>query len=138
MAEKIAEHLNAELSEVIDKKNREGKLNFLTSGYESIREKVTEIEVKKKVDDYDFVIVGSPVLAGKIAPAIRTFLRNNDFSSKKVAFFVTVEGDKPNKALNAMKEIISPQTPVEELGITNALKNLEEINNQIADWCKKL
>jgi len=37
-----------------------------------------------------------------------------------------------------MKKIISPTNPVDELGITNALKNLEEIDKQIADWCKKL
>jgi flavodoxin len=138
VAEKIAEHLNAELSEIIDKKNRQGKLNFVKSGYESIREKLTEIEVSKKIDDYDFVIVGSPVWAGKIAPAVRTFLVKNDFGEKKFAFFVTVGGNKPEKALSAMKEIISPQNPISELAITEALKNIDEINNKIFNWCKKL
>ena len=138
VAEKIAELLNGVISEITDKKNRKGKLNFLKSGYESIREKLTEIEVNKKIDEYDFVIVGSPVWAGKIPPAIRTFLVKNDFASKKIAFFVTVGGDKSQKALNAMKEIISPQNPIGELGITEALKNIEEINNKISIWCKNL
>jgi len=83
VAEKIAENLGVETCEVMDKKNRKGKLNFLKSGYESIREKLTEIEVNKKIDDYDFVIIGSPVWAGKIPPAIRTFLLKNDFATKK-------------------------------------------------------
>ena len=83
VAQKIAEQLNAELSEITDKKNRKGKLNFLKSGYESIREKLTEIEVSKKIDNYNFVIIGSPVWAGKIPPAIRTFLVKNDFRRKK-------------------------------------------------------
>ena len=138
VAQKIAEQLKAELSEITDKQNRKGKLNFLKSGYESIKEKLTEIEVSKKIDDYDFVIIGSPVWAGKIPPAIRTFLVKNDFGRKKIAFFVTVGGDKPQKALNAMKGIISPQNPIAELGITEALEDKEEINKKISDWCKKL
>ncbi|GAI42752.1 unnamed protein product, partial [marine sediment metagenome] len=36
-------------------------------------------------------------------PAIRTFLAKNDFSDKNVAFFVTLGGDKPEKALKNMK-----------------------------------
>ena len=110
----------------------------MKSGYESIREKLTEIEVSKKIDEYNFVIIGSPVWAGKIPPAIRTFLVKNDFRRKKIAVFVTVGGNKPQKALNSMKEIISPQNSIAELGITEALKDKEEINNKIFDWCKKL
>ncbi len=138
VAQKIAEHLTAEISEIRDKKNRKGKLNFVKSGYESIREKLTEIEVDKKIDEYDFVIVGSPVWAGKIPPAVRTFLVKNDFKNKKIAIFVTIGGNRPKKALNAMKEIISPQNPTSQLAITEALKNIEEINNKISDWCNKL
>ena len=138
VAEKIADQLNAETCEVIDKKNRKGKLIFLTGGYAALREKLTDIEVTKTIDDFDFIIVGSPVWAGKIAPAIRTFLAKNDFSDKQVAFFVTMGGDKPEKALKNMKEAIAPTIPVEELGIINALKNPEEIEEQIADWCKKI
>ena len=67
--------------------------------------------------------------AGKIVPAIRTFLVNNDFSDKKVAFFVSVGGDKPKKALKNMSDLISPKIPSGKLGIINSLKNLEEIND---------
>jgi flavodoxin len=138
VADKIAEQLNAEICEVVDKKNRKGKLVFLTGGYAALREKLTKIEVTKTINDYDFIIVGSPVWAGKIAPAIRTFLVLNDFSDKQVALFVTLGGDKPEKALNNMKKAIAPNIPVEELGIINAIKNPEEIEKQIADWCKKI
>ena len=62
----------------------------------------------------------------------------NDLSDKQVALFVTLGGDKPEKALNNMKKAIAPNIPVEELGIINAIKNPEEIEKQIADWCKKI
>jgi len=54
----------------------------LTCGYESIRKK-TEIEVSKTVDDYDLIIVDSPIWANGITPAIRTFIHQNDFSNKQ-------------------------------------------------------
>ena len=138
VAEKIADHLDAETCEVIDKKNRKGKLVFLTGGYAALREKLTKIEVNKIIDDYDFIIVGSPVWAGKIAPAIRTFLVQNDFSDKQVAIFVTLKGDNPEKALENMNEAILPNIPIGELGITDDLKNQEEAEQQIMNWCKEL
>jgi flavodoxin len=138
VAEKIAEQLNADLCEVVDKKSRKGKLIILTGGFAALRKKLTEIEVTKPVDDYELIIVGSPVWAGKITPAIRTFLSQNDFSDKKMAVFVTLGGDKPEKSLENMKEAIAPKVPVEELAIINDLKNKTEAEQQITEWCKKI
>ena len=47
VAQKIAEGLDADLCEIVDKKNRNGKWVFLTGGYSAFREKLTEIEVTK-------------------------------------------------------------------------------------------
>jgi len=138
VAEKIAEYLNAETCEVFDKKGRKGRLAFLTGGYESIRKKLTEIEMLKTVDNYDFIIIGSPVWANGITPAIRTFIHQNDFSKKQIACFVTLKGEDPEKALENMKEAIFPNIPSAELGITDDLKNREEAEKQIIDWCKKI
>ena len=138
VAEKIAEHLNAETCEVVDKKSRKGRLAFAKGGYESIRKKLTEIEVSKKVDNYDFIIIGSPVWADGIAPAIRTFIEKNDFSNKQLACFVTQKGDNPEKALENMKKAILPTIPLAELGIIDDLKNREEAEQRIINWCNEL
>ena len=112
VAEKIAEQLDADLC-VVDKKNRKGKLIFLTGGFVGMRKKLTEIELTNSVEDYDLVVVGSPVWAGKISPAIRTFLVTNDFSNKQVAYFVTLGGDKAEKSLKNMKETVTPNQCLE-------------------------
>ena len=138
VAEKIAECLSAELCEVIDKKSRKGRLAFVTGGYESKRKKLTEIEVSKTIDNYDLIIIGSPVWADGITPAIRTFIEKNIFSNKQIAVFVTLKGDNPEKALENMKEAIIPQIPLDELGLTDDLKNKEESERQIIDWCNKI
>ena len=138
VAEKIAEQLGAETCEVVDKKKRTGRLGFFTGGYAATRKKLTDIEVPKPIDNYDFIIIGSPVWAGKITPAIRTFITKNDFSGKKLACFVTLDGDKPEKSLKNMKEALSPHTSIGELGITGVLKNKEESEQQIMNWCEKI
>jgi flavodoxin len=138
VAQKIAEGLDADLCEIVDKKNRNGKWGFLTGGYSAFREKLTEIEVTKSVEAYDLIIVGSPVWAGKITPAIRTFLVRENVSEKKLGFFVTLGGNKPEKALKSLRKIISPKLPIEELAIIDDLKNKEEVEEQVANWCKKI
>lgn len=136
VAEKIAEHLSADICEVIDKKNRKGRLAFVKGGYESLRKKLTKIEVSRTIDNYDLIIIGSPVWADGITPAIRTFIKKNDFSNKQIACFMTLKGDNPKKALENMKEAILPQIPLSELGITDDLKNRKESEQQIINWCK--
>jgi flavodoxin len=137
VAEKIAEVLKADLCEVIDKKKRKGRLGFITGGYDATREKLTKITVSKSIEDYDLVIVGSPVWAGKITPAIRTFLVSNDFSGKDFAFFLTQDGDEPEKTLENMKEIVNPKSQFTDLAITKPLENKEETEKQITDWCNQ-
>ena len=117
VAEKIAEQLNAEMCEVVDKKSRKGKLAFVKGGYESRRKKLTEIEVSKPIDKYDLIIIGSPVWSDGITPAIRTFIAKNEFSGKQVAIFMTLKGNDPAKAHANFKEALHPEIPVAELGI---------------------
>jgi len=103
-----------------------------------MRKKLTEIELTNSVEDYDLVVVGSPVWAGKISPAIRTFLVTNDFSNKQVAYFVTLGGDKAEKSLKNMKETVTPKLVLGELAITKALENQDETEKQVIDWCKQI
>ena len=58
--------------------------------------KETEIApTKKSPVGYDLIIVGSPIWAGRPAPAITTYLKKNDVSGKKVAIFFSQGGKKP-------------------------------------------
>lgn len=115
VAEKIAEQLDADLCEIIDKKNRKGKLIYLTGGgFASFREKLIGIEASKSIKIYDFIVVGSPVWVGKITPAIRKFLVSNNFQDKPVAIIITFDGDKPEKTLKNVKETITPKLLIGE------------------------
>ena len=138
VAEKIAQHLDADLCEVIDKNHKKGKMLYIKGGAAAMREKLTDITVEKPLDEHDLVIVGSPVWAGKIAPAIRTFLVENNFSDKQLAFFVTIGGDKPEKTFENLKKTLELETMTQGLGVTQPLEKTADAETKITEWCNNL
>lgn len=77
VAEDIASKLDCDIDIIVDKNNVG----------ENVKEKFIEIDYKKAPSKYDMVIIGTPVWAFNIPPAIRTYLDKNSFN--KVAFFST-------------------------------------------------
>ena len=79
-AETIAAEVGADREEVVDLKNRKGRLAFLSAGRDAMRGKLTEIaQTKRNPLDYDLIVIVQPVWAGSPTPAIRTYLKKNDF-----------------------------------------------------------
>ena len=92
IANEIAVKLNSDIEEIFDKKNRKGIFGYLAAAKDAATKKFTQIEeVKKDLSQYDLVIIGTPVWAWGMAPAIRTYLSKNKFN--KLAFFWGNIGD---------------------------------------------
>jgi len=138
ISEKIAQFLGADLCEITDKKNRDGRRGFLGGGSDAMREKLTDIEVSSLVEGYELVIIGTPVWANKITPAIRKFIVTNDFKEKAVALFVTLDGNKSEKALENMNAAISAKRIVGEYGFSRPMENQEKTDEQIKTWCEEI
>ncbi len=97
VAENIKEILNCDIEEVVDLKKRSGILGFIISGRDAALEKLTEIKkLTKNISQYEHIIIGTPVWAGNITPAIRTFVESYSRLFKNVSFFCTmrITGDK--------------------------------------------
>ena len=88
IAEAIAKALSADIDEIVDKKDRKGRLNWLRAGRDSREGKLTEIEYKKNPQDYDTIIIGAPIWAWNPIPPLRTYLQEVDLKGKRVAFFI--------------------------------------------------
>ena len=136
-AETIAAEVGADVEEVVDLKNRKGRLAFLSAGRDAMQGKLTEIaETKRNPFDYDLVVIVQPVWAGSPTPAIRTYLKKNDLSGKKVALFFT---DSSDKAVEKTKAIIPNSTFVGELALpAKEFENREETQKKIGEWCSTL
>jgi len=139
VAEKIASELKAATEQVVDLKNRRGWLGFLRAGYDATRGKETKIEKTQKLPkDYDLIVVGTPVWNSRLTPAIRTYLKQNNLSEKKVAIFSTNEGRGNEKTLAMIRSLIPRGNIVGELGVSKALENQADTESKISAWCSKL
>jgi flavodoxin len=136
-AETIAAELGADMEEVVDLKNRKGRLAFLSAGRDAMQGKLTEIEqTTKNPLDYDLIVIAQPVWAGSPTPAIRTYLKKNDLSGKKVALFFS---DGSYKAVEKTKAILPNSTFVGELALpAKEFENKKEAQKKIVDWCHTL
>jgi len=106
VAEDIANLLGADIERIIDKKNRNGFWGFLIAGKDALSKKITQIEkTEKNPANYDIVIIGTPIWAGSITPAVRTYLLQNKNSLKRIAVFTTAFRDGPEKIVNQIEEI---------------------------------
>lgn len=100
-AKKIAQELGADMEEIIDKKNRRGPIGFLTAGYDATRAKKTKIaETSKNPNEYDLIVIGTPVWNSRPTPAIRTYLSNYDLSGKKPRFSAQTKEEEAKSHCN--------------------------------------
>ncbi len=138
VAETIAAEIGADVEEVVDLKKRSGILGYLSGGRDARQGKETEIApTKKSPADYDLIIFGSPIWAGRPAPAITTYLKKNDLSGKKVAVFFSQGGKKP-QGFEQTKVLMPNSECIGELSLTSPLGKKEESEKQITAWCKTL
>jgi flavodoxin len=137
-AETIAAELGADIEEVVDLKNRQGRLAFLSNGRDAMSGKETEIDPTKRTPtDYDLIIVGQPVWAGNPTPAIRTYLSKNDLSGKKVGLFFS--DSNLGQAVEKTKALMPNSTFVGELALpAKSFGNKEETKQKIVEWCNTL
>lgn len=90
-------------------------------------------------DDYDYIIIGTPVWAGYPAPPINTFLATNDLSDKQLAFFACSMSGNGDKCLKYMIEQSCADPDSLALNIKEPLKNGMHIGDyRVEHWCLEL
>ena len=105
------------VEEIIDRKKRSGFFGFLGAGRDAFFKRKTDIDpIKSEVASFDLVIVGTPVWAGRITPAVRTFLEAQAGNIRKGAFFCTMSSASGQAALSEMQEV-SQKEPAASLAL---------------------
>lgn len=141
VARRIAEDLDADREQIEDTKNRDGIMGFLKGGKDSLFRNQTELgELTKDPGDYDLVLVGTPVWAGTVCPAIRTWLGRFCDRLNNMAFFLTTRTSGKEKTFIEMTEV-SGAPPHATLALTvSELKSGEWMSrtdvfvDEIKDW----
>ena len=119
VAEKIASELQADIEVIEDKTDRKGILSVLRSGYEALRKEIPPIaEPKYNPSDYELIIIGTPIWAGRMSSPVRAYLSRFRGHFQQVAFFATSAGSGHRKALAEMGELAAAQ-PLATVEITS-------------------
>lgn len=106
VAEFISENLNCDCEEIIDTKDRKGIKRYFIAGKDAATKQITEIkEPAKNSSLYDLIIIGTPVWAFTMAPAIRTYITRYKDNLKNVAFFCTQGGSGGKQTLKDMQSL---------------------------------
>ena len=90
--EEIATALDAELVRLQDDVKRDGFWGWLRCGLDAMRRgtaPVLPFETERSLANYDLVIVGTPVWAGRCSAVTRSFLKRNGRRLNNVAYVAT-------------------------------------------------
>jgi len=106
VAQALASRLGADVEEIVDTKNRQGIFGWLGAGRDASKKSKTVIApIQKNPADYDLVILGTPIWAWSMTPAVRTYIIQQRHNFKKVAFFCTMGASGDIKTFAAMAEL---------------------------------
>lgn len=134
-AKTLANKVSWDLIEIRDLKNRTGIIGWIRAAMDARGAKTTQIEPDTlDTSNYDTLYIGTPVWAGKPAPAINTVLNNWEIAGKNIVIFVTLGGTNPKTALNFTKEAIESKggNVIKTIAIENSgKKSDDEIRNEI-------
>jgi len=141
-AEKIAARLNADLVRLIPiKAYPTGKFGkYFWGGKSATLGEAPKLKPYRfDPHQYELVILGTPIWASTFAPPLRTFIRNNKLTGKKIALFASCSGGDTEKCFEELKKEIGDCTVVSTLSLVDPLKSIEaEIDRTIADFCAVL
>jgi flavodoxin len=138
VAQAVASELGSDVEEVVDLKKRAGPLGWVSAGKDATRKSETQIApTKLSPKDYDLIVIGQPIWAWSPTPAIRTYIKQNELSGKKIALFFTLDNE-PKQAVEKTKALLPDSKFIGEITFVKALKNTEESKKKITEWCNTL
>ena len=120
IADTISEFVDCDIEEIVEKDKRKGIIGYLKSGYQASRGKVNHIEDSKyELSDYDLLIIGTPVWAGKMSVPVRTYLKKNMTKIPLLACFCTCGGSGIEKTIEDIGSYVNT-TPLASFGVKSS------------------
>jgi flavodoxin len=106
----IAGKISADFEEIIDLTDRRGSRGWLNASRDATFKRKTAIKpLEKNPADYDLVIIGTPVWAWTMTPAVRTYIEQNRGRFNRVAFYCTMGINGGERTISAMAKLIGKE-----------------------------
>ena len=141
-AKKIASKLGADVLRIKPVKTypRKGFKKFFWGGKSAVMAETPELEPYEfDASAYDRIIFGFPVWAGNVTPPIRTFIKDNELSGKRIAAFACQSGSGAEKAFGKLKAALGIEKLEAELVLIDPRVKPDPMNDEkIKGFCEKL
>lgn len=96
-------------------------------------------ELKTKVenmDEYDTLIVGTPIWGSRLAPPVKSFLAKYDLSGKAIAPFCTHGGSGTAQSVNDIRSVCPDATILGSLAVYGS--RVDGARGEIEQWLKQI
>ncbi|MDR2374981.1 MAG: NAD(P)H-dependent oxidoreductase [Treponema sp.] len=122
-----------------DDKERKGLAKYFWGGKQVFSHAKPPLKpYKADWEQYDLIVIGSPVWAGSFSPALATFLDQTKISGKKIALFCCHRGGK-GRVFDQLKAALTGNTVVAERGfIIPSGANRGEALENVRAWAQSL
>lgn len=125
VAKELATLCNADIEAIVGTHNGDKGFKFFRALFNTVRQSSSVIEPSlKPPEDYDLVIVGTPVWMFKLSSFTRAYLKRHAKQFKQVAFFCTQGGRGDEKVFKQMSDETKKQA------ITTLVVNETELKDQ--------
>ena len=144
IAEEIGKRLSADVIPIFPVKAfpDKGVRKFLWGGKSAaMKEEPELIPYEFDAENYDLIIIGTPVWASTFTPPIRTFVKQNreKLKTRKLAVFTCFSGGGADKAIERLKEFAEVPSFEETLILVDPkTKPSPEKKAAVEEFCKKL
>ncbi len=138
LAEQLARALSADLEAIADPTDRSGVRGYLRSGFEAGFQRIVPIaECTHDPNDYELVVVGTPVWNMSVSSPVRSYLHRYQDRLRKVAFFCTCGGSGGQRAFAQMARVcgLAPAATliVREAELATAEPKIAQLVRQVGE-----
>ena len=114
-AQALAVQLGADMEELKETADRSGPMGYLSGGRDAMQKRpAVLLPTARQPADYDLVIIGTPVWAFTMCPAVRTWLLREAAHIRRAAFFCTQGGSGADRTMLHLEQLIG-RPPVARL-----------------------
>lgn len=139
LAESIADCINADILRLKPKKDiKNNKLKYLIGGKQASTKKKPELHSYDiNPTEYELIIIGTPVWAFNMTPAVRSFLHKEHFKNKKIGLFITNRGGS-GKTVEHIKKLLLDNDILGTMDMKEPIKGQDTQRQVACKWAQEL
>lgn len=140
VAEYIARQIGADIAEVKPLKEIKAKgfLKYVLGGGQVIWKKKPALKpLTVNLEDYDTVLLGTPIWAGTLTPPILSLLERGYLKNKKIAYFYCHKGGADQAVEKAQALIEKHNAFISAFSCANVVENWENLQERVLAWASQ-